>query len=59
MLVFLRCWVLLCGALAMEVFRQLDFELTLSELAAKVGLSRESVMSSIAAQVGSPMSRRG
>jgi AcrR family transcriptional regulator len=47
-LVFLRCWVLLYGALAMEVFGHLDFaledsspmfELTLSELAAKVGLS--------------------
>jgi AcrR family transcriptional regulator len=46
-LVFLRCWVLLYGALAMEVFGHLDFalddlapmfELTLSELAAKVGL---------------------
>ena len=47
-LVFLRCWMLLYGALAMEVFGHLDFalddsapmfELTLSELAAKVGLS--------------------
>jgi len=46
-LVFLRCWVLLYGALAMEVFGHLDFaledsapmfELTLSELAAKCGL---------------------
>jgi hypothetical protein len=47
-LMFLRCWVLLYGALAMEVFGHLDFalddsapmfELTLGELAAKVGLS--------------------
>jgi AcrR family transcriptional regulator len=47
-LVFLRCWVLLYGALAMEVFGHLDFalddsapmfEITLSELAAKVGLT--------------------
>jgi AcrR family transcriptional regulator len=46
-LVFLRCWVLLYGAVAMEVFGHLDFalddsapmfELTLSDLAAKVGL---------------------
>jgi AcrR family transcriptional regulator len=46
-LVFLRCWVLLYGALAMELFGHLDFalddpapmfEITLSELAAKVGL---------------------
>lgn len=47
-LVFLRCWVLLYGAMAMEVFGHLDFalddsapmfEITLSELAAKVGLT--------------------
>jgi AcrR family transcriptional regulator len=46
-LVFLRCWVLLYGALAMEIFGHLDFalddsapmfEITLSELAAKIGL---------------------
>lgn len=46
-LVFLRCWVLLYGALAMEVFGHLDFalddsapmfELTLQDLAGKVGL---------------------
>jgi AcrR family transcriptional regulator len=46
-LVYLRCWVLLYGAVALEVFGHLDFalddsapmfELTLSELAAKVGL---------------------
>jgi AcrR family transcriptional regulator len=46
-LVFLRCWVLLYGALAMELFGHLDFalndpapmfEYTLSELAARVGL---------------------
>jgi AcrR family transcriptional regulator len=46
-LVFLRCWVLLYGAVAMEVFGHLDFalddsapmfELTLQELALKVGL---------------------
>ncbi len=46
-LVFLRCWVLLYGALAMEIFGHLDFaldnpapmfEITLSDLAAKVGL---------------------
>lgn len=46
-LVFLRCWVLLYGALAMEMFGHLDFaledsapmfEVTLSELATKVGL---------------------
>jgi AcrR family transcriptional regulator len=47
-LAFLRCWVLLYGALAMEVFGHLDFaledsgpmfELTLSELAARCGLT--------------------
>jgi AcrR family transcriptional regulator len=46
-LVFLRCWVLLYGALAMEVFGHMAFalddsepmfELTLSELAARCGL---------------------
>jgi AcrR family transcriptional regulator len=46
-LVFLRCWVLLYGAVAMEVFGHLDFalddpvpmfDLTLSDLAEKVGL---------------------
>jgi AcrR family transcriptional regulator len=46
-LVFLRCWVLLYGALAMEVFGHLNFaledsapmfELTLGELAARCGL---------------------
>jgi AcrR family transcriptional regulator len=46
-LVFLRCWVLLYGALAMELFGHLDFalddpapmfEIALSELASKVGL---------------------
>jgi AcrR family transcriptional regulator len=46
-LVFLRCWVLLYGAVAMEVFGHMDFalddsgpmfELTLTDLAVKVGL---------------------
>jgi AcrR family transcriptional regulator len=47
-LVFLRCWVLLYGALAMEVFGHLNFalddsapmfEVTISELASRVGLT--------------------
>ena len=47
MLVFLRCWMLLYGALAMELFGHLDFalddpspmfEYTLHDLAMKVGL---------------------
>jgi AcrR family transcriptional regulator len=47
LLVFLRCWVLLYGAVAMEVFGHLDFalddsapmfELTLQDLALKIGL---------------------
>jgi AcrR family transcriptional regulator len=47
MLVFLRCWMVLYGALAMELFGHLDFalddpspmfEYTLIDLAAKVGL---------------------
>jgi hypothetical protein len=45
--VFLRCWVLLYGAVAMEVFGHLDFalddpvpmfDLILSDLAAMTGL---------------------